>query len=133
MGAAGRLLIGVDLVLELGASGVRGLLPDSSGKGVQLQDLRNEHAAILEQGQTGSLGSVSTVMDKGKSDRHRYMLIFGGWSRDTAWKLIADQLHRASQELRVAEFTNNPEFATGPRRSMALMQFRPRSGEGFTT
>ena len=96
-----------------------------------IQELQqdNKHMAAriakLEQHQ-GSSSGASTA-EPISLERHRFTLIFGGWSKDTSRQTITSQLHKALQELNLASATDFPGFTTGPRRSVALMQFRIRS------
>ena len=99
-----------------------------------LQELRSGHKDVLARvqklEQANSSGS-STTMEPVNLERHKFTLIFGGWSRETPRHTVVDQLHKALQELDLTGSTDHPGFTTGPRRALALMQFRTRSQEGF--
>ena len=99
-----------------------------------LQELRSSHDDVLQRlqklEQTNSSGS-STTMEPVNLERHKFTLIFGGWSKETPRRTVVDQLHKALQELELTGSTDHPGFTTGPRRALALMQFRTRSQEGF--
>ena len=42
---------------------------------------------------------------------------------------MVEQLHKALQDLVLSGYTDYPGFTTGPRRALALMQFRVRQHE----
>ena len=96
-----------------------------------IQDMQLDNKDILarlsklEQHQGSSSGTSTS--EPISLERHRFTLIFGGWSKDTSRQTITTQLHKALQELNLASATDFPGFTTGPRRSVALMQFRIRS------
>ena len=91
-----------------------------------LQADQKDILARLQKLENGTSSGTSTI-EPVNLERHRFTLIFGGWSKDTARHTITSQLHQALQDMNLAQFTDFPGFTTGPRRSVALMQFRIRS------
>ena len=111
----------------------------ASLKAEMQQDVREQSEAIrslqtdqkhillrLQKLENGTSSGTSTI-EPVNLERHRFTLVFGGWSKDTARQTITTQLHQALQDLNLAQLTDFPGFTTGPRRSIALMQFRVRS------
>ena len=102
-------------------------------QGQQLKELQGDHRQVLQRleklEREGST-SASTVAEP-DLEKHKYTLIFGGWPRDTARRTVVDELHQALRDLNLAGFTDFPGFTTGPRRAVALMQFKIRHHEQY--
>ena len=103
-------------------------------QGQQLRDLQTDHRQVLQrleklerEGSTTASTSAEPDLEK----HNKFSLIFGGWPRDTARRTVVDQLHKALQDLNLAGSTDFPGFTTGPRRAVALMQFKIRHHEQF--
>ena len=80
----------------------------------------------------GSASNASTAEGDGGWDRHKTTLVFGGWDRETRKALIIDDAHQALIKNDLARFTDFPVWTTGPRRSMCLLNFKARGGEGYS-
>ena len=59
----------------------------------------------------------------------RMTLVFGGWPRETRRQVILQDLQRALKETQTVTMLDDDPFTTGPRRSIALANCWPRSGE----
>ncbi|CAE6972032.1 DHX57 [Symbiodinium sp. CCMP2592] len=68
---------------------------------------------------------------EGDESRRRLTLVFGGWRQDTPKKVILGEVEEALRRLQLLGSTDSAAFTTGPRRSVALMAFRQRTGEDF--
>ena len=109
------------------------LRQEMSTQGTAIKDLQAEQKdllARLQKVERQGSSTVSTIMEPVNLERHRSTLIFGGWNRDTPRKVLVEQLHEALQDLGIAGSTDCAGLTTGPRRSLALMQFHARPNEG---
>ncbi|CAE7758430.1 gnl3, partial [Symbiodinium sp. CCMP2456] len=70
--------------------------------------------------------------DMGDGARRRTTLVFGGWEMDTPRQTIVAEVEEALAKLGLSKFTDTAAFTTGPRRSVALMNFALRPGESET-
>ena len=101
---------------------------ETSSQAAVIQELKTNQQDVLARLQKLENGSPgASTMEPINLERHRFTLIFGGWSKDTARNTITSQLHQALQDQNLTQCTDNPGFTTGPRRSVALMQFRIRA------
>ena len=91
-----------------------------------IQDSHKDSSNASRSWRTAPPWGVSTTAEPINVERHKFTLICG-WSRDTARATITSELHAALQAAGVAQCTDNPRFTTGPRESIALLQFRVRS------
>ena len=79
--------------------------------------------------ETAGGSSMASTGEPAGAERHRFTLIFGGWKKDSPRKLIVEELHAGLQQAQLSHLTDYPGFTTGPRKSLALMQFRVRKHE----
>ena len=137
-----KVMAGQQAQLEAVATSIRAEVKESQGvimeevrtQGEQLKGVQQEQQTMLERLrklEVGASTSASSTVEPVNVERHKYTLVHGGWARDTPKRIIIEQLHTALKELGVAGYTDNPCFTTGPRRTMCLQQFKPRSGESF--
>ncbi|CAE7801742.1 pol [Symbiodinium sp. CCMP2592] len=63
--------------------------------------------------------------------RRKLTLVFGGWQPDTPRRTIVAEVTEALEKLDLQDLTDSAPFTTGPRRSVALMGFKLRTGEGL--
>ncbi|CAE7504171.1 ANKRD50 [Symbiodinium sp. CCMP2456] len=99
-----------------------------SAVGDQMQAM-NERLRGVEEKLTrledGRRGGTSGDMD----ERRRNTLVLGGWNMDTPRGTILAEVEEALEKLGLAKFTDSRPFTTGPRRSVALLNFDLRPGE----
>ncbi|CAE7579342.1 RTase [Symbiodinium sp. CCMP2592] len=77
-------------------------------------------------------GGRPTASAGDMDDRRKFTLVFGGWRQDTPRRTIVAEVSEALRRLDVAQHTDSEPFTTGPRRSVALLGFSYRRGEGFS-
>ena len=65
----------------------------------------------------------------GEGDRRRHTLVFGGWERDTKKDKLLAELNQAVRGLSLSSKTSEQPFTTGPRKSVALLNFPLLPGE----
>ena len=77
-----------------------------------------------------ALEAIRGTSTKAPSDAGpRMTLVFGGWPRESRRQSILQDLRRALKETQTETFLDDDPFTTGPRRSIALANFYPRTGE----
>ena len=100
---------------------------ETKGAGVDEQmksmDARLER---LEELLKGGSRPAETTLDA----KRRYTLVIGGWNQDTQKRVILGEIDEALQRLQLTKLTDTPPFTTGARRSVALLYFGQRTGEG---
>ncbi|CAE7623402.1 unnamed protein product [Symbiodinium microadriaticum] len=90
-----------------------------------LEGLEAKVAALERDLRAGSrLGSEDSAPDK-----RRYTLVFGGWEQDTKKGRILQELQQALAGLELEDHLSDRPFTTGPRKSVALLNFPLRAGE----
>ncbi|CAE7819302.1 DHX57, partial [Symbiodinium sp. CCMP2456] len=93
----------------------------------QRMQAMEDRVAKMEGDSTAGRGS-----DMGDGSRRRTTLVFGGWEMDTPRQTIVAEVEEALAKLGLSKFTDTAAFTTGPRRSVALMNFALRPGESET-
>ncbi|CAE7911667.1 unnamed protein product, partial [Symbiodinium necroappetens] len=66
----------------------------------------------------------------GLGEGKKHTLVFGGWGRQTRRHVVLHQLSEVVEKLKLRPVLDELPFTTGPRRSIALPNFKPRQGEG---
>ena len=90
-----------------------------------LEGLEAKVAALEKDLRSGSRwGSEESAQDK-----RRNTLVFGGWEHDTKKGRILQELQQALTGLELEEHMSDKAFTTGPRKSVALLNFPQRVGE----
>ena len=71
-----------------------------------------------------------TTVDTTLDAKRRYTLVIGGWNQDTQKRVILNEVDEALQRLDLQKLLDTSPFTTGARRSVALVYFGKREGEG---
>ena len=66
---------------------------------------------------------------RGTEARRRQTLVFGGWDRDTKREKVLRELQEAIEGLGLEQLVSEEAFTTGPRKSVALMNFPLKANE----
>ena len=77
-------------------------------------------------------GSTNAGSEAAAEPPSRMTLVFGGWGKETRRHVIVADLQKAMEATGVQGLFDDMPFTTGPRRSVALANFRPRSEEDMS-
>eukprot|EP00439_Symbiodinium_sp_Y106_P020670 s1323_g2.t1 len=83
-----------------------------------------ERLAALERTVQNQLGHPG-----GAEAKRRHTLVFGGWDRDTRREKVLRELQEAVTGLGLDKLVSEKAFTTGPRRSVAMMNFPLQASE----
>ena len=120
--------------IRQGDEGVKAVLQEQSKS---IEELKTQKDDILQRLQKledrrGTVSNASTTEGDGSWDRHKTTLVLGGWDRETRKALIIEDAHQTLIKQDLTKFTDFPVWTTGPRRSMCLLNFKARGGEGYS-
>ena len=106
------------LKVEQGCEGLFGKVSDMDSRLTRVEELLRSGAGVASSGDGGSLDA-----------KRKFTLVFGGWNQDTQRRVIVSEVEEALDRLDLRRHLDNSPFATGPRRSVALLYFGQRAGE----
>ena len=91
----------------------------------------HELQARLAKVEEGSTTASTNGQNKGVDEQRRKLtLILGGFPRDSRRKQVVDTIAKLLRKHKLRDLCDEEPFTTGPRRSVALLPFRVRNGEG---
>ena len=118
-------------ILQANRAHAQGLLDALETRhGTRLEKLENGTDKLAEglQGVEERLSALERELRSGPArdetaERRRTTLVFGGWDRDTKRDKVLSELEQALSGLNLKDQVSDRPFTTGPRRSVALLNF----------
>ena len=106
----------------------------STGNGVSLDPWAqyiHQHKETIAQGNVAVQGAKPASADDSLTEEERRTLVVGGWPQDTRRSVIEEESKTLLADSSICQLVDQAQVTVwGPRRSVGMLKFVPRAGEG---